>query len=92
MSCCSGGNCGGCKGITAVVTLLLTVVAIASLLGVYNTHMTAEGWMFGTLNGSVAIIAFTAAIMCWIKLVKKMCPCGKSGMCPGCGHNPCTCK
>ena len=82
----------------AIVALLTTVTTIATLIGVYMTHITPEGWMFGSLNGSVAVIAFLASIMCWLKLVKKMCPCGSKGacgaggMCPGCGHSPCTCR
>ena len=101
MSCCSSGGsgCGGCKALVAIVALLTTVTTVAALTGVYVTHMTPEGWMFGTLNGSVAIIAFLASVMCWLKLVKKLCPCGKSscasgscGACPGCGTSPCSCK
>ncbi len=102
-SCCGdkfGTGCGGCKFIVGIVALLTTITTIATLIGVYNTHMTAEGWMFGTLNGSLAIIALLLSVMCWLKLVKKMCPCGKGscaggscgGGCPGCGNDPCTCK
>ena len=101
MSCGScaptgGGCCGGCKAMCAIVTLLTTITTIAALIGVYQTHITPEGWMFGSLNGSVAIIAFLASVMCWLKLVKKMCPCGKGacggGSCGGCGQSPCACK
>ena len=92
--CGGGGCCGGCKAICAIVALLTTITTIATLIGVYNTHVTPDGWMFGSLNGSVAIVAFLVSVMCWLKLVKKMCPCGKKmgGMCPGCGHSPCTCQ
>ena len=88
---CCGGPCGVCK---ALVALLTTVTTVATLIGVYMTHVTPEGWMFGSLNGSVAVVAFLLSIMCWLKLVKKLCPCGKmgGGMCPGCGHSPCTCR
>ena len=99
MSCgsCSSGSCGsgcvGCKVIVSIVTLLTTLTTIATLVGVYQTHVTAEGWMFDSANGSLAVIAFLVSIMCWLKLVKKLCPCGKMmGGCPGCGQSPCACK
>ena len=91
----------GCKVMTGIVTLLVTVMTVAALIGVWMTHMTAEGWMFGTPNGSLSVIAFVVSVMCWLKLVKKMCPCGSKGMCkdgscggmcPGCGKSPCMCK
>ena len=95
-SCCPGGSCsscGGCKVIVSIVALLTTVTTVATLIGVYMTHVTAEGWMFGTPNGSLSVLAFLVSIMCWLKLVKKMCPCGKKGgVCPGCGTSPCSCK
>lgn len=81
-SCCSDGKCGGCKAIITIVAILTTATTVAAAIGVYITHITPEGWMFGTLNSSVAIIAFLASIMCWLKLVKKLCHCGKaSGTC-----------
>lgn len=96
-SCCSG--CGGCKAVTAIVALLVTLLTIAALVGVYVSHMTPEGWMFGSLNGSAAIIAVLFSLTFWVKLVKKLCPCGKGGCgsgcgggCPACGSDPCSCK
>ena len=85
----------GCKVVVGIVALLTTVTTIATLIGVYQTHVTAEGWMFGSPNGSLAVIAFVVSIMCWVKLVKKMCPCGSKGSCggcSGCGQSPCVCK
>ena len=90
MSCCSGGSCGACKGLVAIVALLTTATTVATALGVWMTHMTPEGWMFGTLNGSVAVIAFLFSIMCWLKLVKKLCPCGKMGADGACGPGQCS--
>ena len=103
MSCGSScGGCGGCKALVVIVALLTTATTVATAIGVYMTHYTVEGWMFGTLNGSVAIVAFLVSIMCWLKLVKKLCPCGtmggaccgsgSCGGCPGCGTSPCSCK
>lgn len=94
-SCCSGGRCAGCKFVVVIVALLTTITTVATFIGVWQTHMTAEGWSFGTTNGSLAVIAFVASIMCWLKLVKKICPCGKGscgGACSSCGTDPCSCR
>lgn len=95
-SCCSsgsGGWCTVCKLFTGLALLVTTLTTIATAMGVFMTHVTPEGWMFGTLNGSLAIVAFLVSVMCWLKLVKKLCPCGKmGGACPGCGTEPCSCK
>ncbi len=79
----------------AVVALLSTVTTVATLIGVYMTHVTMDGWKFGTIDGSLSVIAFLVSVMCWLKLVKKLCPCssgGSCGACPGCGTSPCSCK
>lgn len=84
MSCGSCGSCGGCKAIKAVCALVTTVLAIAALIGVYKTHMTVDGWEFGTLNGSAAIIALVLSLKSWLCLVKSLCPCSTAcapGMC-----------
>ena len=88
----------GCKFLVAIVALLTTVTTIATLIGVYMTHVTIDGWKFGTMDGSLAVVAFVVSMMCWLKLVKKLCPCNKmggsscGGGCPGCGNDPCSCK
>jgi hypothetical protein len=94
MCCCSSGNgCGGCKAILGIVALFLTATTIAALLGVYNAHMTADGFVFGALNGSASLATFILSLVAWLKVVKKMCPCKSAcGMCPGCGTKPCSCK
>ena len=96
MSCCSSGSCGtgcgGCKAVKIIVTLLLTATTLATLLGVWKTHSTPSGWMFGTMEGSLAILAFVLSVTIWVKMVKCLCPCSKGGMCPGCGQDPCVCR
>lgn len=84
MSCgsggCCGSGCGGCKFIVSVVAFLTTITTVATIIGVYMTHMTIDGWKFGTIDGSLSIVAFVVSIMVWLKLVKKLCPCGKTSM------------
>lgn len=94
---CSKGGCAGCKLFGAVVALLLTLTTIAALVGVWVTHFTESGMLFGSLNGSIALITLIISLMAWLKVVKKMCPCGKGGCCDmggGCGSGKggCDCK
>jgi uncharacterized membrane protein len=58
-----------------VICILLFLVAIASLIGVYETH-TAIGtdpmtfaMQFGSTGGSLAILAFCVAVLSWKKQV-----------------------
>lgn len=89
-----GSGCGGCKALIGIVALLTTFTTIAALVGVYSTHMTADGLRFGTVDGSLAIVALLVSMMCWLKLVKKLCPCGKAcgADCGACGTDKCGCK
>ena len=95
---CSKGGCAGCKLFGAVVALLLTLTTIAALVGVWVTHFTESGMLFGSLNGSVALITLIISLMACIKVAKKMCPCAKGacggGSCGGCpcGKAGCDCK
>lgn len=94
MSCSSscGSGCSGCKALVAIVAIVTTATTVAALIGVYMKHVTTDGWVFGTMEGSLAIVALIVSVMCWLKLVKKLCPCSKSGsVCSGCGHSPCSC-
>lgn len=79
---CSTG-CMVCKWIVAVLLLL---VAIAALVGVYQTHVVTGSdasrtmIQFGSTSGSLAIIAFVVSVMAWCK---KMAAC-MSGSCEVC--------
>ncbi len=97
MSCCGsgcGGSCAVCKTLKGLVALLLTLTSIAAFIGVWKTHYVGGAWVFGTQEGSLALLVFIASITLWVKMVTKMCPCHKmmgGGMCPKCGNGPCTC-
>jgi len=99
MSCCSsgccGGSCWGCKIAKGVVCLLLLLAAIAAFIGVWKTHFLPEGMVFGTVQGSAALLTFVVALVAKWKVCKGMCPCNSCGSCntcAKCGHDPCTCK
>ncbi len=105
MSCCSGGKCIGCKVVAGVFALLSTLTTLAMLMAVYRTHvMPTGGLMFGSPEGSLAVIAFAASAALWLKVVCKLCPCGSKGMCgagacdkgacamPGCCKDGSCCK
>ena len=72
----------GCKFCKWVVALLLLAVSIASLAGVYQTHVMSGSdgsrmvIQFGSTSGSLAIIAFVVSVMAWGK--KMMCCMSKS--------------
>ncbi len=53
------------------VALLLLLVTIASLVGIYQTHIVAGGAQFGSTSGSLAIIAFVASVMGWSRQMGK---------------------
>ena len=69
----SSGCAAGCVFMKWLVALLLFIVTIAALIGVYETHVIVrEGatdilLQFGSTSGSFAIIAFTIALMAWVK-------------------------
>ncbi len=74
-------NCSApCMVSKWVVAVLLFLTSVASLIGIYNTHVVAGGVQFGSSSGSFAIIAFAISITCW---GKKMVAC-MSGNCEVC--------
>lgn len=90
--CC---ECGACKAVRAIASLLLLALTVAAFIGVWNTHMVNGAWVFGGNDASIAILAAVAALAVFHKTSKKLCPrkskaCGT--VCPGCGNMPCTCK
>lgn len=88
--CC---DCGACKAVRVIVSILLLALTVAAFIGVWTTHMTPAGWVFGTTDASLAILAGVASLTVFHKTSKKLCRCSKScGVCPACGNMPCTCK
>ncbi len=65
-----------------LTALFLLVITIAALIGAYMAHVMPDGVVFGTTNGSLSLIAFTAAIVLLGKQMRKCCPCG--GCCSCC--------
>lgn len=96
-----GSGCLACKIIAGLVALVFTLTSVAAFVGVYVTHVTVDGWSFGTLNGSVALATLIVSLAAWLKTVKKLCPCNskggcgcgdaRGGGCPGCGRDSCQC-
>lgn len=66
------GCSAACVLVKWVVALLLFLVALASLAGIYQTHIVAGGAQFGSTSGSLAILAFVASTVSW---TKQMCKC-----------------
>ncbi len=82
---CHCGACIVCKIVAGLVALVLTLTTIAAVIGVYMTHVSPAGWVFGSTAGSVALVTFILSLMAWFKVVKKMCPCSSKGCGSGCG-------
>lgn len=71
-----------CMTLKWVVNILLILAAVAALIGVYYTHVITGdeterlALQFGTTGGSLAILAFTVAVVSWSKqLVACLGPC-----------------
>ena len=52
----------GCMVGHMVVAAIMLLLVLASVLGVYKTHMLSEGLTFGTSQASLAIVAFVLAV------------------------------
>lgn len=66
-----------CMVLNLVVAALLLLAAIAALLGVTMTHFengdTGIGLVLGTMNGSLALIAFALTSTLFLKQLKHCC-------------------
>lgn len=89
-----GTGCAGCKAVKAVAALLMTLATVGAFVAVWRTHVVAGGLVFGTMDGSLALLTFMVGLTFWTKMVGKMCPCNKGGCgssCAsgcGCGEKP----
>lgn len=80
-ACCC--DCGFCKFLRVIVSVLLLLVTIAAGIAVWRTHALPTGWTFGTTEGTLAIIAFAFTLTKCFKTSKKLCPtCGSGCNCP----------
>ena len=61
----------GCMVVHLLVALLLFLGSVASLVGVYKSHVMPEGLTFGTTSGSLALLAFAVTITLFLKQVKN---------------------
>lgn len=80
-SCC---ECGACKFFRVIVSVLLLVAVVASAIAMWNTHVLATGFVFGTTEGTLAIIAFAFTLTKFYKVAKRLCTCGCGDSC-NCG-------
>ena len=60
----------GCMLIHVIGVLLLLAGTVASALGVYKAHVLADGLVFGTSTGSLAIIAMGLSVTLLLKQIK----------------------
>jgi len=77
------GQCSPmCMGVKWLLALFLFLAAVASLIGVYETHVLIGAdpdrfmMQFGSTSGSLAILAFAISATCFMKQVLRcMGPC-----------------
>ncbi len=82
----SGSGCTTCKTVGWVSVLVYVVTTLIALYGAYNTHFLPSGFVAGTAEASLALVALLVSVTFLVKAVKKACPCGC-----GCGGN-CNCS
>lgn len=68
--------CMGCMVMKWLTGFFFLVAAIAALIGAYMAHVTPDGLVFGSTNGSLALIAFVVSMKLLSKQIRCCCPCG----------------
>lgn len=69
-------DCSGCpnpKFQQCVVFVFLILATIATLVGLYKAHVIDNKLVFGTMDGSLSILAFAVAATYWTKHVESIC-------------------
>lgn len=70
--------CELCLYVNILISVLATIVAIASLVGVYKAHVLSTGLAFGTTSGSLSILALTFSLFL-LKKALDNCTCQITG-------------
>ncbi len=83
---CGSSNCGGCKSISIILSIVFVLTTVAAGIGLYRAHFVG-GMQFGTVEGSLAIFALIASLMALKKALMACCGCDES--CGPCGCGPC---
>lgn len=73
---------GACLACNMLVLVLLTLASLAAFLGVLKSHMPSTGFVFGSMTGSLAIMAFVISVSLTVHQL-KYCAGGKCEMCNG---------
>lgn len=65
-----------CMALHVVIMFVMLIMTLVAGLGVYMSHVTSQGLLFGSATGSLAILAFVASLMIFFKSLKAcMSPC-----------------
>ena len=57
----------------SIVFVLLVLATVASIIGMVQAHMGEDGFVFGTFDGSLSIIAFSITGTYWAKHLQVIC-------------------
>lgn len=72
----SHAHSGPCLILHLIAAGLLLFVTLLSLLGVFLSHVDAQGLVFGTSAGSLSILAFSATLVLFLQHLRNcMTPC-----------------
>lgn len=88
---CGSSNCGGCKSVSVILSIVFVLTTVAAGIGLYRAHFVG-GMHFGTVEGSLAIFALIASLMALKKALMACCGCDSDcgGACgAGCGCGAC---
>ena len=67
-----------CTAINWLICLILFLSTLASLAGVYQVHFGGAGSTFGSMNGSLSLIALGINLTLWAKwMCRCLCTCEK---------------
>lgn len=56
-----------------IVFIVLVLATVASLIGMVQAHIGANGFVFGTFDGSLSILAFSITGTYWAKHLQALC-------------------
>lgn len=60
-----------CMIVHLVVSALLFLISVSALVGVYQAHFTPDGLVFGTVSGSLSLIALAICLSLWMLQMKN---------------------
>ncbi|TSC59173.1 MAG: hypothetical protein Greene041619_9 [Candidatus Peregrinibacteria bacterium Greene0416_19] len=61
----------GCMAVNLVAATLLFLTSLAALIGVYVAHVQDDELTFGSMSGSLSLIALAVCLTLWLHQMKN---------------------